>query len=125
MTRKDRRTMNSKTLSRLLLAVISAVAFMLCFGIAYRAGRGQEPAPTADEAPATSSVLRSIPFDRITLVDGTVLIVDPVSPRPLPVIDPAKAKKQEKARRQQERASQQTSEEADQPAPPSASNNGR
>jgi peptide/nickel transport system substrate-binding protein len=91
--------MNPKTLFRLLLAVISAAAFMLFFGLAHRPGRGQEPAPAAaDEAPATSSVLRSIPFDRITLVDGTVLIVDPVSPRPLPVIDPAKTKKQEKAR---------------------------
>ena len=32
------------------------------------------------------------PFDRVTLIDGTVLIVDPISPRPLPVIDPAKEK---------------------------------
>ena len=35
-------------------------------------------------------MLRSPPFDRITLTDNTVLIVDPVSPRPLPAIDPAK-----------------------------------
>ena len=43
-------------------------------------------------------LLRSTPFDRITLVDGTVLIVDPVSPRPLPTSDPAKTKRQEKVR---------------------------
>jgi hypothetical protein len=35
------------------------------------------------------------------------------------------AKKEEKLRRQQERASQHVSEEADQPAPPGASDNGR
>jgi peptide/nickel transport system substrate-binding protein len=40
-----------------------------------------------------SSLLRSIPFDRVTLIDGTVLIVDPVSPRPLPAYDATKEKK--------------------------------
>ncbi len=58
------------------------------------AGSAQEPAP----APApigASELLRSNPFDRITLIDGTVLIIEPVSPRPLPVYDP----KQERERR--------------------------
>jgi peptide/nickel transport system substrate-binding protein len=39
--------------------------------------------------------LRSLPFDRITLSDDkrTVLLIEPVSPRPLPPLDPTKAKK--------------------------------
>jgi peptide/nickel transport system substrate-binding protein len=57
-------------------------------------GRGQDPmAPTP-----TSDLLRSVPFDRITLVNGTVLIVDPVSPRPLPVLDRSRSKKSETVR---------------------------
>jgi peptide/nickel transport system substrate-binding protein len=47
-------------------------------------------APDAAPAPTTDDLLRAVPFDRLTLIDGTVLLVDPVSPRPLPVIDPAK-----------------------------------
>ena len=41
-------------------------------------------------APESNDLLRAAPFDRITLIDGTVLIVDPVSPRPLPPLRPAK-----------------------------------
>ena len=41
-------------------------------------------------APGTNDLLRAEPFDRITLIDGTELVVEPVSPRPLPVIDPTK-----------------------------------
>jgi len=37
-------------------------------------------------------LIRSIPFDRITLNDGKVLLVDPISPRPLPPFDPTKEK---------------------------------
>ncbi|MDR3620841.1 MAG: ABC transporter substrate-binding protein [Paludisphaera borealis] len=50
-----------------------------------------EEAPTPAVAPpASADLLRSYPFDRITLLDGTVVGVEPVSPRPLPVIDQAK-----------------------------------
>lgn len=35
-------------------------------------------------APSGKDLLRDPPFDRLTLIDGTVLFVDPVSPRPLP-----------------------------------------
>ncbi len=37
--------------------------------------------------------MRSLPFDRITLTDGTVLDVEPVTPRPLPPYDPKKDRK--------------------------------
>src|SRR5262249_37650959 len=48
--------------------------------------RGQEPVP----AFSTGDLLRAVPFDRLTLTDGTVVFIDPVSPRPLPVYDPTK-----------------------------------
>jgi peptide/nickel transport system substrate-binding protein len=57
--------------------------------------KGQEPAP----APSGGiDLLRSEPFDRIILTDGTVVVVEPVSPRPLPTPDPAKAKKNQRVR---------------------------
>ena len=37
-------------------------------------------------------LLGAAPFDRITLTDGTVLDIEPVSPRPLPPYDPKKEK---------------------------------
>ena len=47
---------------------------------------------TAAAVPGDKELLRSAPFDRITLIDGTVVIVDPISPRPLPPYDPTKQK---------------------------------
>jgi peptide/nickel transport system substrate-binding protein len=58
------------------------------------------PGTTVAQDPALGAVtglLGSAPFDRITLVDGTVIEVEPVSPRPLPPYDPAREK--EKGRR--------------------------
>jgi peptide/nickel transport system substrate-binding protein len=55
------------------------------------------PAQAQTAAPAgvgDNELLRSAPFDRITLIDGTVVIVDPISPRPLPPYDPAKKRDQ-------------------------------
>jgi peptide/nickel transport system substrate-binding protein len=46
----------------------------------------------------TDELLRAAPFDRVTLIDGTVLIVDPVSPRPLPTPDPAKEREKRRQR---------------------------
>ena len=46
----------------------------------------------------TDQLLRAVPFDRVTLIDGTVLIVDPVSPRPLPTYDPAKEREKKRRR---------------------------
>ncbi|RUL89505.1 ABC transporter substrate-binding protein [Tautonia sociabilis] len=48
-------------------------------------GAGLTAQPTQDVSlPTDRDLLRDPPFDRLTLIDGTVLIVDPVSPRPLP-----------------------------------------
>ncbi len=59
--------------------------------------RAQEPAPAARPPAASGPIdvsdpLRSPPFDRLTLIDGAVLIIDPVSPRPLPPVEPPKSK---------------------------------
>lgn len=45
---------------------------------------------------STSELLKSEPFDEITLIDRTTLRVEPISPRPLPPYDPAKDKSKEK-----------------------------
>ncbi|MHB1559026.1 MAG: ABC transporter substrate-binding protein [Isosphaeraceae bacterium] len=52
--------------------------------------RGQDLSTPPPEPVGAKELLRSEPFDRITLIDNTILIVDPVSPRPLPVLDPRK-----------------------------------
>jgi peptide/nickel transport system substrate-binding protein len=51
-----------------------------------------QDAPPAPAGPLSADPLRSVPFDRLTLTDGAVLLIEPVSPRPLPPLDPAKAK---------------------------------
>ena len=52
------------------------------------------PAPATGQAPAATGkpadLLKSPPFDRMTLIDGTVVDIEPVSPRPLA---PPEAKK--------------------------------
>jgi peptide/nickel transport system substrate-binding protein len=48
-----------------------------------------QPPASQDEAGA-SDLMAVPPFDRITLVDGTVLEVEPLSPRPLPEYDSKK-----------------------------------
>ena len=82
--------MRSVMFPRLLAAMVSAVATVGALLPVGSPGLGQEP-PSAP--PGVADLLTSPPFDRITLTDGTVLIVDPISPRPLPPIDPAKTKK--------------------------------
>ena len=77
----------SSPLSLMVALVIATAAW-----VTSRPGRAQEPAPAPIGA---AELLRSNPFDRITLIDGTVLIIEPVSPRPLPVYDP----KQERERK--------------------------
>ncbi|QDV37029.1 ABC transporter substrate-binding protein [Tautonia plasticadhaerens] len=49
------------------------------------AGGGLDASQLPDvPIPTDRDLLRDPPFDRLTLIDGTVLFVDPVSPRPLP-----------------------------------------
>src|SRR5436190_23638478 len=62
---------------------------------AHGTSRAQEAAGAPEPGPGAADLLRAVPFDRITLTDGTVLVVEPVSPRPLPVYNPT----EERARR--------------------------
>src|SRR5262249_31642053 len=95
-SRRHLGNMTSPTPSRILVIIVSALAMLGLLAAPSLPGQGQDPAPGG---PAEmTDLLRSTPFDRITLSDGSTLIVDPVSPRPLPTIDPAKSRKHEKAR---------------------------
>jgi peptide/nickel transport system substrate-binding protein len=76
---------------RLLIALAALVATS--------ASSRSEEAPNPAAAPASVDLLRAFPFDRITLLDGTVVLVEPVSPRPLPAIDQAKLQAERDRRR--------------------------
>lgn len=82
---------------RPLVAALSALCLVGLGNIALPASRPQAPANSATTI-ATTDLLRSAPFDRITLTDNTVLVVEPVSPRPLPPLDQARARRNEKVR---------------------------
>ncbi len=75
------------------------MVMLLAVCAASRSGRSQEPAAPPPQPIGASELLRSEPFDRLTLIDNTVLIVDPISPRPLPVIDPKKERERRKTRK--------------------------
>jgi peptide/nickel transport system substrate-binding protein len=57
-----------------------------------RAARQGVAAPKID-------ILKTEPFDRITLNDGTVFVIEPVMPRPLPAYDPAVEAEKERKRK--------------------------
>ena len=84
--------MEASRLGRYPVAVIVALGLVGAIHNASRTGHGQEPPPAAAAGAATSDPLRSPPFDRLTLIDGTILIIDPVSPRPVPAPEPARSK---------------------------------
>ncbi|OJW19203.1 MAG: hypothetical protein BGO49_11950 [Planctomycetales bacterium 71-10] len=66
----------------------AAAALLLTLAVA------ASPAQDAARAPTVvtpDDPLASFPFDRITLVDDSVILVEPVSPRPLPPTEPPKA----------------------------------
>lgn len=71
-----------------------------------REGFGQTPPPSSNATGAATvlppNLLKAQPFDRITLIDNSVWLIEPVAPRPLPVYDPAKAK--EAARKEAKKA---------------------
>jgi peptide/nickel transport system substrate-binding protein len=74
---------------RSLFAVCaSALSILIGAWVLATCSRAQDAANAP--APASTDLLQAAPFDRITLIDGTVLVVEPISPRPLPVIDPTK-----------------------------------
>jgi peptide/nickel transport system substrate-binding protein len=86
-------TTRIEAVSRLpsLAVVVMVSALVICAGT-----WGQEPAAVPEPAPGAAERLRSVPFDRLTLVDGTVVTIEPVSPRPLPSYDPTKERERRK-----------------------------
>ncbi len=85
--------MNRSLATRVPVLGGSVLGILLVACVATGQGPGQEPAAPPIGA---SDLLRSEPFDRLMLIDNTVLIVEPVSPRPLPVIDPKKERERRK-----------------------------
>jgi len=74
-----------------LATTLVTTAILIMIAIAVVPLRLPAEAQTAAPVPpGEGDLLRSPPFDRITLIDGTVLVVDPISPRPLPPYDPTK-----------------------------------
>ncbi len=75
----------------MIAATLSALSLVLSASVSSSAMRIDDAA--SPPAPNATELLRSEPFDRITLIDNSVLMVEPVSPRPLPVIDPKDSKR--------------------------------
>jgi len=76
---------------RWLVLVASVCAVPLGGRVASSLGQEAAKVPP-DASPAPTELLRSHPFDRITLLDDSVILVEPVSPRPLPPVEPDKSK---------------------------------
>lgn len=74
-----------RPLPRLIAAALMSLAVLAGAAIVPQTGWGQGTGIDKD-------LLKSVPFDRITLIDGVVVTVEPVSPRPLPPYDPKKDK---------------------------------
>jgi peptide/nickel transport system substrate-binding protein len=75
----------------------SALAILVGASGLMRPGQAQDAGN--DALPGSTDLLRVAPFDRITLIDGADLLVEPVSPRPLPAPDSSKERKRrERAR---------------------------
>jgi len=81
----------SRLLRKGAAALGTLLALMLPVALSSPAARGQVASKST--APEKTDLLRSTPFDRLTLIDKTVLLIDPVSPRPLPDYDKEAARK--------------------------------
>lgn len=78
---------------RLFALATSCLFVVLAAWAAPRAGFGQANPPGGGSSVAPAGeLLKVAPFDRITLLNGTVLNVEPLSPRPLPPYDTKKAR---------------------------------
>ena len=74
---------------RLLVSSAIAVGVLALAFLPARSGLGQAP---ASEPKLPTDLLKAQPFDRLTLIDNSVWLIEPVSPRPLPEYDPVKAR---------------------------------
>lgn len=86
-----------------LMSLAASLLALLSAAVAAQLKPASGPAPAAQPGAGSLglapelSLLRSTPFDRITLVDGSVLRVEPLTPRPLPPYDPEKDAARRKA----------------------------
>jgi peptide/nickel transport system substrate-binding protein len=75
------------------MGVTGAVAFAIVIvigALALSRTAGAQEGGSGPAAAGSTDLLQATPYDRITLVDGSVHVVEPISPRPLPVIDPSR-----------------------------------
>ena len=77
---------------RRLVAVFPGL--MLVLGLAIGTpSPGQAPGQQPVSKAKPNDLLKSAPFDRLTLIDNSVFEIEPITPRPLPPIDPKKRAK--------------------------------
>jgi peptide/nickel transport system substrate-binding protein len=75
---------------------VSALGILIGASGLMSPGRAQDA--SNDPLPGSTDLLRVAPFDRVTLIDGTDLLVEPVSPRPLPAPE-SESKRRERSRK--------------------------
>ena len=82
-----------------LLAAAGGVALMTSLAVFGALAQGPQTPPAAGPVGGTvpADLLKAEPFDRITLIDNSVWLIQEVHPRPLPVYDPVKEKAAAKA----------------------------
>ncbi|HEV3165544.1 MAG TPA: ABC transporter substrate-binding protein [Isosphaeraceae bacterium] len=74
---------------------VALLVMVVAWGVP-QVGWGQVPTRQVE-------LLKTQPFDRITLVDGTALDIEPVTPRPLPPFDPKKERSRQKKKSEQDK----------------------
>jgi peptide/nickel transport system substrate-binding protein len=86
-------TRNQSSPVRLLSLLPGLILTLVVASLCPTSGLGQAPA-TAKPKPKAKpdDLMKSAPFDRITLIDNSVFEIDPVNPRPLPPIDKKKSR---------------------------------
>src|SRR5262249_54218431 len=96
--RRESGDRKAHSLKRAVASIAST--FFVALSLSAIAGAAMFRAQAQDSAPArtTDDLLRAVPFDRVTLIDGTTVLVDPVSPRPLPTYDPTKDRAKQRRR---------------------------
>ncbi|WP_435016842.1 ABC transporter substrate-binding protein [Tundrisphaera sp. TA3] len=80
--------------------VVGAILVVAASWAFPRPGLGQKAEPAGKEA----ELVKRAPFDRITLIDRSVIEVEPLSPRPLPPIDTKKVREKTEVEELEERA---------------------
>ena len=86
--------------SRAARGLVVVLSFLMVMAWVSWSGQALAQQSAAVQASKPLDPLTSVPFDRITLIDGLVLNIEPVSPRPLPVYDQKKELERQAAKRE-------------------------